>query len=303
MVRYGLRVTAPDHDRDHHEAANYDLLRQADELEATQQDAMLRWIPVAGGQRVLEVGSGAGGLTARAAAMVGPGGAVTGVDVDAESVALTRRTAAEAGVADRVTVRQADVLSSSDGVLADLGTFDVVVARAMVHHLPDQLEGVRRLLTPLKPGGVFALGEGGLPNRFLPFDLGIGDPGLGGRLDAARDRWFAGMREELAGHAPWPSGWGALLEAAGLTQIRTCTFAFDAPAPPGSLAHGLCRGRLESAAEPARAAFLDQADRDTLAILLDPAHPLGIDRRTDLHLITARSLHVGTLPGADGVSI
>ena len=60
------------------------------------------------GMRVLDIGSGAGGVALLAGAMVGATGSVVGVEIDEESVAAATERAAEAG-ATNVTFLADDV--------------------------------------------------------------------------------------------------------------------------------------------------------------------------------------------------
>src|SRR5690242_10582545 len=91
---------------------------------------------------------------------------------------------------------------------------DLIWASASVHHAADQQAAVDALASLLAPGGRLALAEGGLPARMLPWDLGLGEPGLELRLDAVQDRWFAAMRAGIPGSVPMPYGWTEALQRA-----------------------------------------------------------------------------------------
>ena len=43
--------------------------------------------------------------------------------------------------------------------------------------------------------------------------------------------------------------------------------------------------------------WLSDDDRATVAALVDPARPDGVHQRPDVFILTARTFHVGTLPG------
>ena len=103
------------------------------------------------------------------------GATVTGVDISAESVAVARELAAEAGLADRAAFIQANVL--------DLPTehderYDVVVTNfGVLCWLPDIDEWASVVAELLKPGGVFYLAEHHPIATALSDDLGAdGDP-------------------------------------------------------------------------------------------------------------------------------
>ena len=146
--------------------------------------------------------------------MLGPGGLVVAADGNAEVLAEAGRRLA--GVPARVELVVADL---GDGVepLRAHGPADLVWASASVHHVGDQQAAVAALASLLGPGGRLALAEGGLPTRRLPWDVGVGEPGLEVRLEAAQDRWFARMRAALPGSVPMPYGWTEALRRAGLT--------------------------------------------------------------------------------------
>jgi hypothetical protein len=134
--------------------------------------------------------------------------------------------------------------------------------------------------------------EGGLDNRYLPADCGIGEPGLEGRLSAAVDRWFwSEVRPAAATVRPgW--GWNMLLAEAGLVDIVTRSFLLDLPPPLGEAARRVVRAVFERLLERT-----DGEDRETLVRLLDDDDPRSIMRRPDVFVLGARTVHAGTVPG------
>jgi 2-polyprenyl-3-methyl-5-hydroxy-6-metoxy-1,4-benzoquinol methylase len=99
------------------------------------------------GARILDVGAG-GGWSSIALARTYPDATVVAVDVDGPSVALARDNTAAAGLADRVSVEQADAAGLGDG------RFDAAFAFECVHDLPHPVEvlaSVRRAVTPGAP--------------------------------------------------------------------------------------------------------------------------------------------------------
>lgn len=68
------------------------------------------------------------------------------------------------------------------------------------HHCADidQQGALNALAVLLKPGGLLAVAEGGLPMRFLPRDIAIGTPGLQARLDAVQEHACAADGERSA---------------------------------------------------------------------------------------------------------
>ena len=134
-----------------------------------------------------------------------------------------------AGTPVEVEAIQAD--ASSEQLADQLPSADLVWASRVVHHLPDQQKAIDELARVLAPGGWLALREGGLATRCLPWDLGIGEPGFGDRLTAARDNWFVRMRADIPGVKSLPVGWNKALETAGLTGVFSFGYVIDHPAP------------------------------------------------------------------------
>ncbi|MBB1158604.1 MULTISPECIES: class I SAM-dependent methyltransferase [Amycolatopsis] len=229
-----------------------------------------------------------------------PGGNRAAVEDDARAADGTARTAegitpTTDGIAQTVEVR-AVVADLADGSLPDLlPAADLVWASRVVHHLPDQQAAISSLTAVARTGGVVALAEGGLSFSCLPWDLGLGRPGLEDRLQAAQAEWFVGMRAGIDGTVPMPYGWPLALERAGLADVSSFSALVDHPAPgPDGLAdyvhHHLSRLATHGADH------LSDEDRATLAALLDPdsAHYLG--NRRDLFLLGARTVHHGRRP-------
>lgn len=100
-----------------------------------------------------------------------------------------------------------------------------------MHHVGNQVGALARLAALLRPGGVLAIVEGGLPARWLPRDIGFGRPGLQSRLDTAMNERFNRMRAELPDRVAVIEDWPAMLRAVGLVDARSQTFLVDHPAP------------------------------------------------------------------------
>jgi SAM-dependent methyltransferase len=101
---------------------------------------------LAPGERVLDVGSGAGTDSLIAAQMVGPGGHVTGIDMTPEMLAKARAAAAEMGLDNVEFVEgEAERLPFPDG------SFDVAVSNGVIDLIPDKeavFAGLHRVLAP-----------------------------------------------------------------------------------------------------------------------------------------------------------
>jgi arsenite methyltransferase len=100
------------------------------------------------GERVLDLGSGAGTDSLIAAQMVGPEGSVTGIDMTTEMLEKARAAAAELG-ADNVTFVEGEVerLPFADG------SFDVVISNGVIDLVPDKDAVFSEIHRVLRPGG------------------------------------------------------------------------------------------------------------------------------------------------------
>ena len=103
---------------------------------------------LAPGERVLDLGSGAGTDSLVAAQMVGPQGSVTGIDMTPEMLEKARASATAMG-ADNVRFVEGEVeqLPFSDG------SFDVVISNGVIDLVPDKDAVFGEVFRVLAPGG------------------------------------------------------------------------------------------------------------------------------------------------------
>lgn len=106
------------------------------------------------GERVVDVGCGAGIDSLIAARMVGPDGEVVGVDMTPAMLARARASAAQSGFGN---VRFHDGLAESLPV-GD-GWADVVISNGVLNLFPDKLAGLQEMARVLKPGGRLQIGD------------------------------------------------------------------------------------------------------------------------------------------------
>lgn len=240
---------------------------------------------------VVDVGSGAGGMSAAFAEAM-PEGTVVLVDAVPELLdAAAQRVRAAAG--QRVEVRTVQTDAAGDALLDLVPRADLVFASAVVHHLPDQQQGLERLAALTDPGGRLVLVEGGLEQRCLPWDVGIGEPGLQERLSAARNEWFRRMRADMDGTVRLPVGWNRAMADAGLTDIESFSYLVDHPAPPTDLVREAVLHWLSWLRDTA-GDWASEADLDTVDRLLDPDGAHYVGGRDDVFLLTAHTVYVGT---------
>ncbi len=103
---------------------------------------------LAPGERVLDLGCGAGTDTLVAAQMVGPHGHVTGIDMTPEMLSRARAASLEIGVANVDFVEsEAERLPFPDG------SFDAVISNGVIDLIPDKDAVFSELYRVLRPGG------------------------------------------------------------------------------------------------------------------------------------------------------
>ncbi|WP_158886422.1 class I SAM-dependent methyltransferase [Amycolatopsis anabasis] len=278
-------------------------LRRADELdaEALAEAAARLTGGLPAGATVVDVGSGAGGMSAALATVLSKqaGGRLVLVDAVPELLAAATETATAAvsGVSDGQAVRIETV--HADAAAEDLPEHvppaDLVWASGLVHHLPDQQAAVATLTGMLRRAGILALGEGGLDTRCLPWDLGVGEPGLEQRLLAGRARWFLDMRTAMPGSVRMPYGWSEALNRAGLIDVGSFSTLIDHPAPASAALRAYVVGQIEWLADTA-ADHLGEDDRNVVRRLLDPDAAEFLGNRDDLYLLTSHTIHYGRKP-------
>jgi SAM-dependent methyltransferase len=154
----------PEYVLDHHNEGERQRLALMSRLLDPMHRRYLGELGVAAGARTLEVGCGNGSMSAWLAAQVAPGGQAVAVDLD-----LSLAGANEPGL----QLRQADILAGP----VQPADFDLVTARAVVHHLADAQAAVVNMVASARPGGAVLLIE---PD-FLPVTV-AGPP-------AVRDFW------------------------------------------------------------------------------------------------------------------
>ncbi len=141
---YSLGNTDAEHER---------LARQA-LLFNPLTERVIRAAGIRPGHRVLDLGSGAGDVALLLASVVGPSGAVLGVERHADSIVRARARVADAGLAN-VTFVQGDVADIADG----LAPFDAAFGRWILMFVPDPAGVVRAASRRVRSGGAVAFHE------------------------------------------------------------------------------------------------------------------------------------------------
>jgi ubiquinone/menaquinone biosynthesis C-methylase UbiE len=121
-------------------------------------DDVLKRAGLTRGMRVLDLGCGVGDVSLMAGEVVGPTGAVLGVDRSAEAIATAERRAVEAGQCYWVRFAATEL----EHFVPD-GAFDAIIGRLILMYLPDPAATLRRLAVHLRPGGIMAFQELAMP--------------------------------------------------------------------------------------------------------------------------------------------
>lgn len=125
------------------------------------------------GARTLEVGCGDGSISAWLAEQVSPGGTAVAIDLDLSLIHVRR---------PNLELRKTDIVAGP----VERGAFDLVTARAVLHHVDDAEAAMANMVASLKPDGALLLIE---PD-FLP--VSIAEPA---EVRAFWDGWLAWSRE------------------------------------------------------------------------------------------------------------
>jgi SAM-dependent methyltransferase len=128
------------------------LQKQAELYEDLTED-FLRRAGLKQGMRVLDVGCGVGDVSLLASRIVGPSGAVVGIDRVGPSLDTARNRVRYHGFANLV-FEEADI-----GSYEASQRFDAVIGRLILLHLPDPVGALKRLAGCVRSGGVIAFQE------------------------------------------------------------------------------------------------------------------------------------------------
>jgi ubiquinone/menaquinone biosynthesis C-methylase UbiE len=140
-----------------HKASQYDIHTSIMGLGVNQSNSrmIIEMAKIKPGDKVLDVGCGTGNLTLTVKRYIGPSGSVYGIDASPEMIEVARKKAKHRGFEAVFEVELIEKISYPDV------TFDVVISRLVIHHLPDDLKrrGFAEIFRVLKPGGLFFLSD------------------------------------------------------------------------------------------------------------------------------------------------
>jgi ubiquinone/menaquinone biosynthesis C-methylase UbiE len=206
-----------------------DRLAQQAELYAGITEDVLKRAGIGPGMRVLDVGCGAGDVALQAARLVGPTGAVVGIDLSAKALETAAARAEDAGIGN-FSARTADIMS-----LPPTPEFDAVTGRMILAHVPDPVGVLRHLAQFVRPGGVLAFLELDVSSTAtvpeLPLlqehvgrivslyrEVGV-EPDMGSKLYATFQA--AGLSPELTGNVRIEGGADARVYGYVAATVRT----------------------------------------------------------------------------------
>ena len=139
---------------DHHREGERDRLDLMSRLLDPMHRRHIEQLGIGPGARTLEVGCGNGSISAWLAGRVAPGGRAVAVDLDLSLVDADMPS---------LELRQADIVAEP----IEPRDFDLVTARAVLHHVADLQAAVANLVASVRPGGAILLIE---PD-FLPVSV------------------------------------------------------------------------------------------------------------------------------------
>ena len=247
-----------------------------------QDLAMIRSLGLARDASVLDAGCGKGNHVQLFAERCREG-RVAALDINPRAIHAVKARFAASDLKDIVTTYEANVLRTP----FEAGTFDLAWSSHTMHILADPVAGVRELARVVKPGGRVAIREDAYSVRFLPLDIGIGEPGIESRIHAASTKWLAADRLKR-GRVPF--GWPRVLQNAGLREIKAASFTFQLSPPLLPMQTEYLRKYLRRMAD---LEHLDASDKATLLQITEPGAPDDALARDDLHFTDIATIFVG----------
>ena len=252
-------------------------------------EAMAQAVGLEPGWRVVDTGCGPGSFLPTLAALVGSGGSLTALDLDAENLATAEGRVAASPLACPVAFRQGSVVALPFPDRA----FDAVWCANVSQYLTDDefataLAECRRVV---RPGGLVAVKESdALGGFWYPMD-----PAIWWRMADAMLRQgnvqFRGV-VRAAVLRRW-------LERAGLEDVRQQLFPEEVWAPLTATERAGQGGMLRFLASLAGHLDLPEDDRPYWRAQDDPAHPDALVNHPEFYRRGGYDLAVGRVPTAD----
>lgn len=221
---------------------------------APVSDVLLAAAAPVPGERVLDVGCGAGSTTRRVARAVAPGGSATGIDVSAEMVEAARAATEPSDGDVRWTV--ADVV----GWEPEPGAVDLVLSRFGVMFFSDPAAAFATLAAATRPGGRLAVAVWARRDASELFEVPL--QAALGALSEAGVTPPAPPLDDGPFSLHDPDAVTALLQGAGWVDVACATHDLSLPFGGGLDPRAAARSALEIGPTQRVLAGVDDAVRD-----------------------------------------
>jgi SAM-dependent methyltransferase len=252
-------------------------------LAAAELRRLIRGLGLIPGMRILDAGCGTGEALNWLLEEVLPDGQVTGIDLSEAHAAAARGRAAAS-----IMVHSGD-LSAAPFVA---GSFDLVWCVNTIHHLVDPLEGTRKILSWLRPGGRLAFGQ----SSFLPDMYFSWDSRLEQRINDAVRRYYRDRYRLDESDLRAVRGLVGLLRQAGAHGVTARTVAIERLSPLDAAALAYLTETVLSGAWGERLRdYLAPEDHAEFMRLGDPQGADYAPRRPDFHFLQTFTLVTGEI--------
>lgn len=148
------------------EAADYDSMDHAAVnrcfVEDWRQFCLYQGLDPTAEQRMLDVGTGTALIPIEFARQF-PRLSIVAIDLAEEMLQRGRMNVAAAGFADRIELRQVDAKQA----MSRPGAYQTVVSNSIIHHIPEPLQCLQRMVQALAPGGVLLVRDLYRPDSLL----------------------------------------------------------------------------------------------------------------------------------------
>ncbi len=250
---------------------------------AAELRAMIDWLPIREGDRVLEIACGDGAYTPWLAARVGPKGAVTAVDISPAYLRVARAASIRSNVAARI----GHVAAPIESLPLPHDTFDLVWCAQSLYSLPDQAEAIRTMAAHARPGGTVAVFDNDtLHQLLLPWPVDI-------ELAVRRAEFEAFSEEGKDPNTYYVSrNLIGLFHTAGLTTIQSRSFATTRQAPLGVSERAFLTAYFDNLSDRVKDR-LDPKTRDQWIELIDPKSNRNMIDRADFSLTCLDHVVIG----------
>jgi ubiquinone/menaquinone biosynthesis C-methylase UbiE len=193
---------------------HYRIGAQSSDFHAITRDEFIE-AGIAPGMRVLDIGCGAGDVSALVHGIVGSTGRVVGLDRSAEAIDAARRRLSERGL-DGVEFVTGDIESADDATFGDAtrkAPFDAVVGRFVLMHQREPANTLRAAAAHVRPGGIVAMIESHMDLSVAPVHSYPHSSAYDRML-----RWMTATIRAAGGHADMGLRLRAVFRDAGLPE-------------------------------------------------------------------------------------